>query len=389
MEKQHIQAPENDQIHEMESPLQAKPGRRQMAPPAFQLTATGGFPSVSGSLQSGSLKSGPLQSESLQSAPIQQTPNSEGPIQRVGRPTDTQEQIAGTCGLYSLTHAIAHLYRLDGAGTQLVRDLLLQAAGQVGADVTHQGEVTSFATAEAIVRQYNTLTTAYPVLISRQTVGENLDSEAGWRSDLGIDNEGDEAQHAVTMAVDSRLYAGLVEDALDFEVEAEDMPKGTKLDMQGSAITITGLSADNASFRGSSAHWVTITSIANDFIEVVDPNFPGYVLKFRTGEAALLSNSLAKDVLVKDYLNAVYGTDKKGKQKSAGRWVSEMSYQGKNQKKEKVYRNQDWATMMQEDVNDPRAYLGKIHGRLGNTDDTTTVDLSGLAIRVVKPGADE
>ena len=57
-----------------------------------------------------------------------------------------------------------------------------------------------------------------------------------------------------------------------------------------------------------------------------------------------------------------------------------MADQGENEN-----QNQDWATMMNEDVEDHEKYLGQITDRLALTDDTTIVDVKGLALRVVKP----
>ena len=366
MERQNLASPGHENAQGTEPLMQKKAGTRKMPPPPIQLAASSGFPSES-------------------TSPMAVT--SEGPIQRVGRPDAPQSQLAGTCGLYSIANGIAHVYRLGEAETKLVRDKLLLAAGQVDTSVTMEGEITSFGQARAIVAKYNELCPQYQVEVTQQSLEENPGNEKEWREDLGISEEPDESQHAVAMAVDSRLYSSAVKAARGGKVKKEDQIKGTTAVKKGNVIEVSDLSADNASDLGSHAHWVTITSISDEFIDVMDPNYPKYTLRFNTKEAALLSNSLAQHVKKKDYLKEVYGKDKGGNQKTARNWVSEMSYQGKNQQKKKVYKNQDWKTMMSEDKGEGH-YLNKVINRLKKVDDTTEVQLTSLAVRIVKANTD-
>jgi len=350
MENQHQPALETTQANPLTSSVQKKEAPGGTTPPPFQLKASEGF--------------------SPDGGPLQQSAAPEGPIQRLGRPSHPKEQVAGTCGLYSLAHSIAHLYGLDDANTASVRDLLLKAAGSVDKTVSAEGEITSFSVAETIVTAYNKLTEDYKISISQQTVDSGVTDEAGWRAALDINNGTSEGDDAATLAVDTGLYYDDFSEAEDkFDGSADVTENGSKAKVvisTANVVTVTGLDAANASTKGDGAHWINVTGVTSDYVEALDPNYPDFKFRFKVDEAAKLTTSF-EAATRGEYLDTVY----EGKGKEAD-WVNDMGGGG----------NQDWQTMT--GSSDASTVKSTITDRLKNTDRTSAVSLNGLALKVTK-----
>jgi len=347
MENQH-QNPIQEKTSESEAmaPIQAKSSEGSASPPPpFQLKAGDGFDST----------------------PAVQMKAFDGPVQRLGTPTAPQGQAAGTCGIFSITHSIAHLYSLNATKTQAVRDLMLKAGGTVDKTVSAEGEITSFAVAEAIVAEYNKLTSDYKIKLTQKTVDSNASDKASWRSALGLEDTSSEADHAATLAVDSSIYYPALKAAFALGIGGEATKNGTTCKVNSaSKLTFSALGTVGASTHGSGAHWITIVEITSDHVVCLDSNLKNFKLYFAIADAYKLSDSL-KAATRGEYLDEVYGGS--GKE---GDWVKGM----------RPDADADWGTML--GTSDGATIESTITDRLEKTDRTTDVALKGLSLKVEK-----
>lgn len=307
---------------------------------------------------------------------------SRAPQNILAGPDYPREQQAGTCGLYSLGHALAAIYHLNGPDTEEAIRLLLVAAGELGGDVSLQGEITTFHLAYQIVERYNANGTPWPIEIEPRPITPTVDTGDEWRSALGTMETDPQELIGVTMAVDSNFYEGIMDDVIDND--ANGLNQASRRGMPGAfhgvgdrQVTLSDLSMGNPSVSSSHAHWITIVGISDTHLTIVDANFPQYEVRMPINEAHLLTTSL-QDVSRGEYFQAVFDHIAQGNGKANGGLIDLYDEMADDRK-----YNSDWASLTNE--TDGRAIRRAIFRRSRATDMAQTVALQGLALRVTKP----
>lgn len=316
------------------------------------------------------------------------------PPEVMGRPIEPQAQQAGTCGLYSLGHAIAWVYGLDGPNTEFVIQLLLEAAGIVGPGVTGQGEITSFHNAMAIINEYNQGRTPYKVNLDAKPIDSSMNTAADWRTALDTTGTNSPELVGATLAVDAHLYSAPIEEAFDalfpddpiatppalspLAIPAQADRAGATVDTTNNTIVMDHFANGMPSPSSSYAHWVTISGIDSRYVTLIDANFPEYELKVPVAEAHRLTTELTSPTRG-DYLQEVYdgSVDQSTQGVRPGRpadFVDSMLDQHGE--------NEDWNSM------NPGTSPGRVplemERRLATTDTASQVDLQGLSLRVTR-----